>query len=103
MPIEKSAYARKFEALAKEREMTFRTVAERMDVSAALIARVLNGSRPPTTDFVDKSILAFELSEREADQLRFFADISQEKIIIRPRNEEEAKKIVAFKRSLQEG
>ena len=103
MSIEKSAFARKFEDLARDRRMPFKVIAEQMQVSAALIARVLNGSRPPTTEFVDKSIQAFGLSERDAEQLRFFSDISQTKIVIQPRNEDEARKIVAFKRRLQEG
>ncbi|WP_299877412.1 helix-turn-helix domain-containing protein [uncultured Sulfitobacter sp.] len=103
MSIEKSAFARKFEDLARDRRMTFKVIAEQMQVSAALIARVLNGSRPPTSEFVDKSIQTFGLSERDAEQLRFFSDISQSKITIRPRNEEEARKVVAFKRSLQKG
>lgn len=103
MSIEKTAFARKFEDLARDQRMTFKIIAEQMQVSAALIARVLNGSRPPTKDFVEKSIHVFGLSERDADQLRFFSDISQSKIVIQPRNEEEARKIVAFKRELQEG
>lgn len=96
-----SPFAKEFQDLARQSSRSYRAIAKLMGVSPALLARVLNGSRPPTTSFVDASIKAFSLTGPEAERLRYLAMISQEKISVKPKGPDEAEKIVAFMRELR--
>ncbi len=96
-----SPFSKRFQDLARKSARSYRSIANSMRLSPALLARVLNGSRPPTTAFVDATIKAFALTASEAEELRFLAKISQYKISVRPKGPEEAKKIVAFMQTLR--
>ena len=96
-----SPFAKEFQELARQSSQSYRAIAKSMGVSPALLARVLNGSRPPTTAFVNACVKAFSLTAPEAERLTYLAKISQDKISVKPKGPEEAEKIVAFMRELR--
>lgn len=96
-----SPFSREFQRLASDCAKNYKAIAAEMNVSPALLARVLNGSRPPTTSFVESCIRVFELPTDRAAHLKYLAAISQEKLSLRPKDADEATKIVAFFRELR--
>lgn len=96
-----SPFSHEFQRLASETHKSYRTLAKEMKLSPPLLARVLNGSRPPTENFVERCVAVFQLFGKDAERLRYLADISQHKISIEPKSVEEAQKIVAFIRELR--
>ncbi|MDF0602549.1 hypothetical protein P1J78_17560 [Psychromarinibacter sp. C21-152] len=94
-------FAEKFRSLAASSDKSYRDIAGEMGQSPALIARVLNGSRPPSEAFVSRTIKVFGLRGGEIENLRHLAEISQEKIVVVPKDWKEAERIVAFVRELR--
>lgn len=94
--MDQSPFSKEFQKLASGTHKSYKELAQEMELSPALLARVISGSRPPSQQFVARCIKAFDLNRSQSDRLRHLAAISQEKITIVPRNLEEAEKIVAF-------
>lgn len=91
-----SPFAKEFVLLAAQSQKSYRQIAKEMGISPPLLARVINGTRPPTETFVEKTIQAFDLGGNAATNLRKLADISQDKISYKPLNYDQAERLVAF-------
>lgn len=96
-----SPFSKRFQDLARSSGKSYRKIAEEMDLSPALLARVINGSRPPSRNLVQSCIEVFGLTASEGSELQYLAAISQEKLSVRPKGPEEAEKILAFFRKLR--
>ena len=96
-----SPFAKKLQDLVRDSGQSYRQIANAMEVSPALLARVLGGTRPPTSSFVAACVRVFALDEVASEQLRYLAALSQDKISVRPKGPEEAARIIAFLRELR--
>lgn len=96
----KSAFGRKFDELSRQRGLKYSCVARGAKVSPTLISLVVSGEKSPTKKLVDACIEVFELTEAEASELEYAAEISQKQYVIRPQNEKQAELIVAFTQTL---